>query len=138
MMRWTEPDANPDTAVTVPAGEPKRASVALFARVCPAENRTVSSVGVVPAGPRRTLPAVVAPVTVTFAATATASVGTPHGAPVRRKSREPFAASAGPPPGPAAPRVSTMRQGAIVVNDVEADECGASIRWTWPPPAYVV
>src|ERR1039457_4591090 len=138
MMRWAEPDANPDTAVTAPVGTPKRASVALFARVCPAEKRTVSSVGVAPAGPRRTVPPVVAPVTVTFAATATASAGTPHGAPVRRKSRELLAARAGPPSGPFEPRVSTMRQGAIVVNDVAADERNASILRTCPPPAYVV
>src|SRR5271169_3757712 len=134
MMRWTEPDANPDTAVTVPAGEPKRASVALFARVCPAENRTVSSVGVVPAGPRRTLPAVVAPVTVTFAATAMASAGTPHGAPVRGKSRESLGWSAGPPVGPVAPRVSTTRHGVTGVNFDPADAVGPSILRTCPPP----
>src|ERR1019366_9681487 len=100
MMRWAEPDANPDAAVTVPAGVPKRASVASFARVCPAPNEMVASVGVVPAGPRRMLPALVAPMTVSFVATATASAGAPHGAPVGGKAREPFAARAGTPSGP--------------------------------------
>jgi hypothetical protein len=49
---------------------------------------------------------------------------------VSEKSREPFGWSAGPPPGPTAPRVSTMRQGVIVVKDVAADDRGASTRRT--------
>ena len=114
-MRCTVPDGMAETTTTLPVGVPKRPSFALFARVCPARNATVSRDGVVPAGPRRTAPAAVEPVTVTFAATATAPDGTPHD-PRIGNVRVPFAARAGPPVTPAGPRVSTMRHGGSVVS----------------------
>src|SRR5512132_3929763 len=114
-MRCTVPEAIPETTVTLPVGVPKRPRTALSARVAPAWNGNVSSDGVVPAGPIRTAPATLEPVTVTFAATATAAGGTPH-APAIGKVRVPFAWSAGPPLGPVAPRVSMTRHGVSAVN----------------------
>src|SRR5512140_3705062 len=125
-----------------------------FARVRPASNGSSETDSAVPAGPACRDPLAPGLTAVTLAATETASEGTPH-LPLTANTRVPFAGSAGPPDGPAGPRVSRTRQGGSVEYDVfpgsgiHAMRCAASsVRYTrpcttiglsqWMPPTFVV
>src|SRR6202022_2003712 len=73
--------------------------------------------GLVPPGKTRRSPSAVALAIVTLSDTPFASAGMPHW-PAMMKDREPCAVSDGAPYGPAALRVSRMRQGVNVKNFV--------------------
>src|SRR6185295_9012125 len=90
--------------------------IALFARVWPGLKLMVLAVGIWQDGAKRTNPLPVGKTTVMLRLKALAVEGTLH-FPRSKKSRSPFEANEGPPIGtPAVPRVSTTRQGDMVLN----------------------
>src|SRR5580693_3959003 len=96
----------------LPSGLPLSGITVLLARTAPAEKLIVEACASTPEGKTRRSPGLVGITTVTLAATASASAGTPHW-PASAKVRL-APPMAGPPKGPGAWRVSTARQGGRV------------------------
>ncbi len=111
-MRLTLPKGSAPATMKAPAVPSP--STTLLARTRPALKLIVEVAGTpAPAGPKVRKPALGGRTTVTLAETATARVEMPHW-PAASKARTAWAAIPGAPNGPAGPRVSTSRQGAIV------------------------
>src|SRR5260370_40042638 len=110
MIRWVVP-GRVGTTTTLPSGLPVSAMTALLARVAPAAKLMVEVRVSTPEGSNRRTPAVVGPTTVTLAASACASAGTPHW-PASAKLRAPLAPEmAGPPNRPFARPVAAAPAG---------------------------